>query len=468
MLVHAVHPPIVRFVDDALAGDRSITVHAFVSQQHGNDSRVRLAAASLTVIALGCLLVGEALAVAAFLKPMLPGRTATASTIAAGTVLLAAVPALAAGKSGGLHFTQLLLGMLYLGVFGSLALLVYQLVSALAPLAPRGILGIVVIVATSAVLLYYRRSRYVDTTPIGGAWPLARIEKVLNVCISVALGLLVAVGLMALLAARAPTDAFTASGGGTRLPLTALVALSLAPLVYPLVDVASWQRLAALGKAGQQPLVLRSVFRVVGFESALLWLFLGAFGAVAVTGVETPAGDGVQALLAKLASEESGLATLVLSLLAIAILAAALSAMSAQFLACLGTIRHDLLRGSIQRNARLDGVAVGALAVACGTAFVWIDAFVTIRFADGTFIACLFAIACAQLATAPLVLGPIAWPRHGAVTPGWALGILCAAAASALAVVALYLASGNQAWLWAAVPACLGSGFGLYAIALRR
>jgi hypothetical protein len=154
--------------------------------------------------------------------------------------------------------------------------------------------------------------------------------------------------------------------------------------------------------------------------------------------------------------------------LAIAILAAALSAMSAQFLACLGTIRDDLLQSSTRRTARLDGIAVGALAVACAAAFVWIDASVTIRFADGTFIAWLFAVACAQLAMAPLVLGPIAWPGRGAVTPGWALAILCAASASALAVVALYLASGNQAWLWAAVPACLGSGFGLYAIALRR
>ena len=51
------------------------------------------------------------------------------------------------------------------------------------------------------------------------------------------------------------------------------------------------------------------------------------------------------------------------------------------------------------------------------------------------------------------------------MSSGWALAILAIGAASGVAAVAVYVATGTEAWLWAAAPACLGSGFVVFAIA---
>jgi peptidoglycan/LPS O-acetylase OafA/YrhL len=104
-------------------------------------------------------------------------------------------------------------------------------------------------------------------------------------------------------------------------------------------------------------------------------------------------------------------------------------------------------------------------------AFVIFDAQFTIDFSGGGFIALVVAFCCAQLSLAPLVLGPLFGSKAegvGGVSPGWALAILCISAAAGLAVVAIYFATGNEPWLWAAIPACIGSGWLLFAIARLR
>jgi peptidoglycan/LPS O-acetylase OafA/YrhL len=83
----------------------------------------------------------------------------------------------------------------------------------------------------------------------------------------------------------------------------------------------------------------------------------------------------------------------------------------------------------------------------------------------------LFALFCAQLSFVPLVLWPIIGrgvAGYGAVSSGWALAILGIGTAVAVAGAIIYLATGNEPWLWAAAPACLGSSFLLFAIARLR
>jgi hypothetical protein len=87
---------------------------------------------------------------------------------------------------------------------------------------------------------------------------------------------------------------------------------------------------------------------------------------------------------------------------------------------------------------------------------------------SSTFLALLFACCCAQLSFVPLVLGPIVGRTNGrfaTVGPRWALLILCSGAASGAGAVAIYVATGSEAWLWAAVPVCIGSGSFLFVIA---
>jgi hypothetical protein len=504
-LIYILRQPLLEFLDDALSRDRSITVHEFIAQQHGNDPRVRLLAASLTVIALFGLLVGEALGVAAFLKPMLPGSAAAVYLFVFGALLWMVLPAILSGHSGVMHSAQLQLGMLYLGLFGSTALLLYLHVSALTPMPPHGTFGVVFVAVCCVIMLYYRRSRYVDTDPIrraasntdpgresSGARRLSRFEKILNACLSVLIVLIIVIALMELYAAGLPVimrDSAAALQTGTRVPGTGLIALCLLPLLYPLVDVTNWQSLAAARKdmsssvePGRQSAVLRGVFRIYAVESSLVWLFMCMLGAIAVIAVETPSGaDVLQVFVAQLVSEDNGVTALALPLLLICVFAVALSTMSALFSASLCTIRYDILaalwpelapgQGQASKEAtatRRTLVASGGLVLALAAAFCVADALLQISFTSSTFLALLFAYCCAQLSFAPLVLGPIvgrARGGFGTVSAGWALVILGFGTASGVFAVTVYLATGTEAWLWAAVPACLGSGVVLFAIA---
>ena len=110
---------------------------------------------------------------------------------------------------------------------------------------------------------------------------------------------------------------------------------------------------------------------------------------------------------------------------------------------------------------------MAGLVVAFATAGAVASASFRIGAAGGVVIALVSTLCCAQLAFAPLVLGPIvarARGGHGAVSAGWALAILVAGFGAGVAAVAGYLVTGVDAWLWSAAPAALGSGFALFAV----
>jgi hypothetical protein len=96
--------------------------------------------------------------------------------------------------------------------------------------------------------------------------------------------------------------------------------------------------------------------------------------------------------------------------------------------------------------------------------FLIADAYLQISFASSEFLALLFAFYCAQLSFVPLVLAPV---MGGTVSARWALVILGVSAVMGLFAVTIYVATRNESWLWAAVPACLGSGFLLFVTARR-
>jgi hypothetical protein len=495
-LIYVLRQPLLEFVDGALSRDRSITVHEFISRQHGNDPRVRLLAASLTVVALLGLLVAEAIGVAAFLMPLLPGGPAGVYLFVFGALLLTILHTTISGNSGVMHSAQLQLGMLYLGLFGSTALILYLHVSAVTPTPPHGTLAVVLLALCCAIMLYYRRSKYVDTDPIhesSGARLLSRLAKILNPCLSVLIVLIIVIALMKLYAAGLPTivrDSAAALRTATRVPGVGLIALCLLPLFYPLVDVTNWQRLAAarkdMGSSGLEPerrsAVLRGVLTIYAAESALVCLFMCMLGAIAVIALEMQVGAAApQVFVAQLIAAENEMAVVALPLLLICVFAVALSTMSALFSASLCTIRYDMLAAlwpdlapgegpvSMEATARRRSlVAAGALGLAIAAAFCVVHATLHISLSSSMFLALLFAFCCAQLSFAPLVLGPIVGRMRGSfgtVSPGWALVILGFGTASGVVAAAVYFFTGNETWLWAAVPACLGSGLVVFAIA---
>src|SRR5215470_9869850 len=506
-LIYILRRPLLAALESALNGDRSITVHDFIARQHGNDRRVRLLASGLTVFAILALVIGEALVLATFLKPILSDDTVSTYVFVSGVVTLTAVYTMLSGNSGVMRSAQSALGLLYLGLFGATALLLYLLISTLRPMSSHTVFATVFVAACCAIIPIYRRSRYVDTGPIwransdtidgssqgpSGARLFRRFEKILNACISVCAAWVIVLAAMELYSEGLPAIARESAAAlqtGTRLSGMGLAALLLLPLFHPVVDMSNWQRLAAFEKdardiePSQRPAIFRGILRVYAVETSLMSLFMCMFGVIAAVAMATPGGaDAIEAFIRELAAEENAMASAALALLLVSVFAIALSTMSSLFSASLCTVRYDVLpafwpeRTSAAAQAgegatrRLVMAGGGLYLVLIVVGFLIADAYLQISFASSEFLALLFAFYCGQLAFVPLVLGPVMGRTSAGfatVSSRWALVILGVSAVMGLLAVMIYVATRNESWLWAAVPACLGSGFLLFVMARR-
>lgn len=473
-LVYAVSPRLLAFMDRALDNDRSITVHAFIAEQHGNDQRVRTAAAGLTLFTLVAVVACEAFALSGFFK-LLFGNVMVARALALGFLLLAAVYAFPAGHAGVMYGGQLQLGAIFLGLFGAAALLLYLHVSALTPLPPYGLFAIGLAAACALAVLIYRHSRYIETGAVEpgsrAAKLLSKFGKTLNPVISVFVVLVIVLAGMEFSAAGFPAPSHAAAAFETGgIPLLGFATLILLPLLYPVANIMTWQRLAAAvrnrdvydGDTARWLTSLRGIFRIYAVEHPLFWLFIASLGAITVAALAPTDGSRVmQAFVQAVASGDSPMATVAFSLLLMAIAAMALSAMAASLSAGLCTIRHDVLPAIVEDDhSRIAGRIFFAAIV---IALVVIEETLSMSFTAGSFLALAFTLCCPVLSFAPLILKPAITGRG--ISAAAALSVLGAGTAAMLVGVAGFAASGNDAWLWAGVPLCLGSGFLIVALA---
>jgi hypothetical protein len=502
-LIYLLRRPMLAFLGDALGHDRSITINAFIAQRHGGDPSVRLLAACLTVFALTGLIVCESIGVATILNPVLSDSAWLTYLSLCGVLIAMVLCTIPAGNSGVMYSAQLQLGLLYLGLFGSTAFLLYLQISALKSMPPHATLGILFAAAFCALIPVYRHARYVDSNVIvgttdgagnpPGAGALRTFQRILSVVVTFFAVLVFVIALMEGSAegySAMLSDSAAALLAGTRVPSIGLMALILFPLFYQVVDMANWQRIAAFEKdrdvscdePSQWSSAFRKFFRMYAAESPLGWLFMCAFGAIVVASTATPDGtDVMQGFIRQLISQQNTIAEIGLSLFLIGVLAMAVSTMSSLFSASLCAFRFDILPVLWPEPAtseapafeeakarRRTTAAGGVLCVAIIVASYLIGEGLQITFTSSRFLALVFAFGCAQLAFVPLVLGPLVGRTgegFGTVGPKWALGILGSGAAMGVGAVIVYLVTGHEPWLWAAVPACLGTGVVLFAIA---
>jgi len=506
-VMFCVRAPLLAFFCDALIHDRSVTIHQFVAQRHGNDSRLRLVAAALTVVALAALAIGAAFALARSLAAGLDATVPT-SVLALFMLILAGGYALIAGNTGVLRSTQLQLGMIYFGLIGAAALLLYELISDLTQLPPFGVFGIVFVAAFCSVLVGYRRSRYVDTSPIrktfDAADPVAaareplsarllvRFEKIFNVSISILAVFAVVVALMGLSAigwSNVARELVAAIGRGADISGLALVAVCLLLLFYPLVDATNWQRIAALEKdvveiaspAEARSAGLLRLLRRHGVECALVFAFTAALGslAVATLGPSSPM-SGLDDVFLQLAAGQNLVEVIAGAFMLIGLFAIVLSAMSALLSASLCALRYDVVplliagppsTGSpVTAEARLRRRSVMLGGGIYLIVFLVAVAAEALQLRSTSTAPLLFAVAGTQLSYVPLVLGPIIGATgrgFGPVSQGWAMVIICAGFLGTVCAVALSLATADEWWLWAAIPANLGLSVLLYALVQR-
>jgi hypothetical protein len=497
-LVSLLREPLIEFIDGALSTDASATPPSFLAKQYGNDARIRLLAAGLALAALIALITAEAFAIATLAKPLVGESAGSVYLLAAGMVVLAALYTVISGNSGVMHSAQLQLGIVYFGLFGSVALLLYFIVSDASPTPPQAKAAIVFVAAAGTLIMFYRRSKYVETAQIGSsdvtgessrtslvARLLSRLEKILNPFISAIVVFVVVLTAMEIfsvgLSAMA-RDSFAALRMGTQTSGMTLGGLAVLALLYPLVDARTWQTLAAAAKDTQSDRVLRSatlerVFHSAAVELPLVWLLISMLGTLAALLTErTAGGEALATFIAWLIAEQGGPADFVLSFLLVGMFAMALSAMSSMLSAVLWLLRYDVVPAfwadpvSPSRRAILVGVGlciISILLVAVAGRFPGLT------FTSSNFLMLLIGCCCAQLAFAPLLLPTLLAPTTSMqvrISAPWAAGALVAAAATGIAAVAVYAATGTEAWLWAAMPACVGAGtvFLLIGHLLRR
>jgi hypothetical protein len=501
-LIYRLRLPMLAFMSQALGRDRSITVPGFIAQQHGEDTRVQLFAAVLTVFAFAGLVSGVALGVASLVKPILPVSLNATFPVSFGLLALTMLYTIPAGNSGAMRSAQVQLGILYFGLIGSTLLVLYMLMSSAARMPPRGTFAVAVLAACCAVVLIYRRSRYIDTSPIGpvagegtGSGPLSarlfrRFSRVTNEAIAVLAATTLVIALIDLYTQGFPaviTESVAALQAETRTSISGLMALVLLPIFYPIVDTTNWLRIAALATdldtarvdAARTPQAFARVLGMYAGASTLLWLLICMFGTIAVLATATPAGgDVLPSFVMRLASQQNDAADAASWLLLVSVIAMAVLTMSAMFSATLATIRYDIVT-AVWPNLAWDVVRPSDQALADrraviaggGLCFAMLVALIFLiddpdNFISGRFLGLQLACFCAQLAFSPLVLGPLIGGKPAAISPSWAIAVLAAGVAAGQSVLIFSLQAEHKAWLWAAVPACLGSGLSLYAVAL--
>jgi len=148
------------------------------------------------------------------------------------------------------------------------------------------------------------------------------------------------------------------------------------------------------------------------------------------------------------------------------------------FSAVLATIRYDIIptvwsslepeqaKPSNQALARRRAVIAGSsLCVVVLIVLFVLNDNPALSFANSRFLHLQLACLCAQLAFGPLVLGPLISGNSAAISSAWAIAVISAGFAVGQGVIIVSLQSEHTAWLWSAIPACLGSGLSLYAVA---
>ena len=400
-LVYLLRRPMLAHLDDALARDGSISAIAFVGRRIGLDVRVRRLAAVLVLVVLMAVVLTEAFVLRWCFEQLLPDASSLARALAAGVVVVAALQAMASGHAAALHVAQFQFGLLYVGLFGSVVVLLYAQASTLLPLGRGDALMLAIGAATCVALVVKRRSRYVDTETIrppelSHAEPapfasrvLRRAGKLINQIVSTLVVVAIVVAGMALYGAWSQGLRSSAPSAGG-LPGWVVAVLCVVLLLHPVVDLAVWQQLAALRiRAGPTDLPgeeaeqrVRSTLHAHALQSVALGLLMAMLGslAAAVTGAR-----GTDATLSTIASRltvlDADLGGTLLPCFVLTLLARALTTMAPQFSAMLCTLRLDLWAGEglvswagvgnlpgeerYRRKTQLAG-----LALACGVATV--------------------------------------------------------------------------------------------------
>jgi hypothetical protein len=507
-LFYVLRRPILQFLEGALVHDRSITVHEFIGQRHGNDPRIRAFAAALTVFAMYGLIVCVMIGLSTVLRIVFSSDGGIAELFVAAIFLIVAGFTLVSGQPGILYATQIQLGLTYFGLFAATMFLLYLQGSAVGAMPLKGVVALGLIVIVCAVVHFRRRARYLDTSvrpaaasPTGAREReprsvrlFVRMQKILNSLVGIlAMTLIVLAAIVTgfeLVLGGVPAfarEALDALEAGTTVSTMTLISLIILPLLHPMVDVVNWQRIAAFArlrdggqfKDGEWAAAFKTFGVTYALEVPLMALFIVLFGVIAgLTLAGASAGDATQVFVVSLLGQENSVAAAVLSLLMLGFLALAVATIGSLFSAALDVVGGDiapalrspstsatgLADGPPARRTLIAGLVIGLLVLAT---FLLVDARAEHTFGIAGLLGAMLGFGSVQIALAPLVLAPLLArsARFATVTPAWAVAVLSVGAAIGMGITIAGLIFGQAALLPWAVPACFGSTTLLFVIA---
>jgi len=510
-LFYALRRPILQFLQGAAVHDRSITLHQFIARCHGNDARVGAFAAALSVFAIYGLIACVMIGLATVLRTIFSGSGALAETFVVAIFLFVAGGTLLAGRFGILYATQIQLGLVYFGLFAATVLLLYLQGSAIGAMPLKGIVALLLIALACAFLHFRRRSRYLDTSvrpsaanAAGEREPLGvrlfvRLQKILNSLVGIlAMTLIVLAIIVAgfeVFLGGVPAiarETLQTLQAATSASIMTLISLCLLPLLQPMVDVVNWQRVAvfaSLRDGGQYAdAEWTAAFKTFGHtyarEVPLMALFVVLFGVLAgLTLAGASEGNAMQAFLASLLAQDNSVATAIVSLLMLGILALAVATIGSLFCATIAIVGNDIVPVLRPRSISTADAADGKLAGGSLTATAVIGVLLSILILATFLLAdmrsehslgiagllgAMLAFSSAQMALVPLALAPLlsGSGRSANVTPAWAAAVLAVGAAIAVGITVAGLLFGQAAALPFAVPAAFAASTLLFLIAV--
>jgi hypothetical protein len=485
LLLYTFRRQIADFLREALAQDRSITIHEFLARSHGGSPWIRVIASGLTVVALWGIVMAEMFGILAALGPMLGMGSEGSVIFVIGLFFLMFAYSTMGGNDGVMRTDQLQLGLAYIGVFTAVVGMIFLLTWSSQPGSPRAAMPILYFGIFGAMWLILRRFRFIEPprserapndseAPRHIAWRVyLRFENVVNVLVVLVIVVMVfAAGSFVVVAGpQAVIEAMQRSVVTTTgMSGLALLALALLPLGYQIVDITNWQRFAAAGDpahyAGGPG---RSALLRYATEAPLVWISLLAFGALAaglfdsLAGSQNPFGDYAAGLVAL--NNIVGTVTAVAFL--VAVFAIGLSTMDAVFSATQCAFQYDLLpalertsTGGMHMARKIRATRLFGLLTYLAVISMLYVVEKYLAFGRDDYLALLLAFYSAQMAFVPLVAGAlIAVRRPGGqslVPPKFAAGALIAGASVGIGATVTAIAGGaGELFLWGAIPACL-------------
>lgn len=491
-VIYVFRRSIVDFVSQDLEETTSLTVHGYLAAAHQNSVTVRIISSGLTIIALWGLVTAEVIGTATIIRVLVGEDQLITYALMFVMLLLMFFYTILGGNRGVMQVDQVQLALAYIGLFGLIgAIAAFELFGSHNLSTPFGALCVFLLVSCTIAILILRRGRFVDFSTdliqdanLRHSPQMRRVERIYKLVqrhlnTTVLTVVVVATVLMILFSIRITPDlsitSVVTSVSRTNLSIVALVSLALLPLLYQIVDISNWQRIAALVrqdgpvrmKAGEN--VFRSPYLKYAIEAPLIWLLLLALGGFAILyvgplGVEDPFGDFARKLMA---GGSSGI--LLLCLLVMAVFAIALSTMDAVLSASLFVFRYDILP-LLKITQDEGGVIVESEAIRATSTFGIISYLVVFvgyaildrftSFGTSAYLAVLIGFYTAQLAFVPLLFGALWTTRRAGyisapITPSAAIGVLLSGAVTGLGITAAGLATGNEELAWWAAPACL-------------